>query len=78
MAKRAKFKNFAFYRMTVDEQYAKMVDDFFTMYGYAMNEIKNIRTHLTQVRTTRRHYCFIKCTNILIQGGIENKYKENN
>ena len=69
-------KNFYFYRMTVDNQYAKMVDDFFTMYGYAMNEIKNLKTHLTQVRTTRRHYCFIKCTNILIQGGIENKYKE--
>lgn len=68
-------KNFAFYRMTVDEQYAKMVDDYFTMYGYVSNEIMNIRDHLNVVKQRRRHYCYIKTTNFIIQGEIENKYK---
>lgn len=68
-------KNFTFYRMTVDPQYAKMVDDFFTMYGYTMNEIMDIKTHLNTVKTRRRHYCYIKTTNFIVQGGIENKYK---
>ena len=68
-------KNFTFYRMTVDPQYAKMVDDFFTMYGYTMNEIMDIKAHLNTVKTRRRHYCYIKTTNFIVQGGIENKYK---
>lgn len=37
---------FYFYQMSIKQEYAKIIDDFFTMYGYKVNkvEIPNIKT----------------------------------
>ena len=49
-------KDFWFYSMSITRNYAKLIDDFFTMFGYAVNEVKipnmNARPYFTYVKTT--------------------------
>lgn len=54
-------KTFTFYSKTIDAQHAKRIDDFFTMYGYPINEITNIN------RKTRKSFTFIKTLDAHIQ-----------
>ena len=46
---------FHFYKMSIKQEYAKIIDDFFTMYGYQVNSLKvpNItgRTNWNYVKT---------------------------
>ena len=46
---------FSFYKMSIKQEYAKIIDDFFSMYGYKVNEVKipNIlgRTNWNYVKT---------------------------
>lgn len=53
-----------FYRMTIKEEYAKIIDDYFTMYGYKVNSLKipNIRG--------RRNWNFIRTIGANIEGNI--------
>ena len=53
-----------FYRMTIKEEYAKIIDDYFTMYGYKVNSLKipNIRG--------RRNWNFIRTIGANIEGDI--------
>lgn len=48
-------KDFRFYRRCVKKEQAKMIDDYFTMYGYAIREVKipniNARPHFTYTKT---------------------------
>lgn len=66
-------KNFIFSRVCCDPQFAEVVDNYFTMFGYAQNKIMNIQTYLNN--GSRPYYKYIKCTNMNIHGEIENKYK---
>lgn len=66
-------KNFIFTRMCCNEDYAKQVDDYFTVYGYAQNKLMNIGDYLGNGK--RPFYKYIKCSNFVVQGAIENKYK---
>ena len=47
--------NFHFYKMSIKQEYAKIIDNFFSMYGYKVNEVKipNItgRTNWNYVKT---------------------------
>lgn len=47
--------NFKFYRMSIRQEYAKIIDNYFSMYGYSINEVKipNItgRTNWNYVKT---------------------------
>ena len=67
-------KIFVFQRMCCEPQYAQQVDEFFTMYGYAQNKIMNINTYLSN--GTRPYWKYIKCHNFIVQGNMENAYKE--
>ena len=53
--------NFKFYRMSVRQEYAKIIDNYFSMYGYSINEVKipNItgRTNWNYVKTIE---CILK------------------
>lgn len=53
------FKDFFFYKKSVRAYKAKIIDDFFTMYGYAINEVKqpliNARPYYTYVKTVGCH-----------------------
>lgn len=55
-------KNFWFYKKSVRAEYAKMIDDYFTMFGYAQKRIMtpqmNVRPYFTYVKTVG---CKINC-----------------
>lgn len=53
---------FFFSRMTVNAKYARMIDDYFTKFGYAINELRvpdiDARPHWTYVKTRK---CVMEC-----------------
>lgn len=51
-------------RMSVSHQYAKMIDDFFSMYGY------NIKVIGTPMRTARPHWTYVKTVGVNIIGSV--------
>lgn len=55
---------FMFYQMCVTSDYAKMIDDYFTMYGYAVKEVKtpNIKT--------RPHWNYLQTSGCNVKGNI--------
>lgn len=57
---------FGFYEKGIKPQYAKIIDDYFNMYGYAINEVKKPQT------TSRPYWNYIK-TNGCIVHAVENK-----
>lgn len=50
-----RIKDFYFYKLSVDRQHAKMIDDYFTMFGYAQRKVAtpncNARPKFTYVQT---------------------------
>lgn len=55
---------FYFYNMSIKSEYAKMIDDFFTMYGYKVNSVKvpNI--------TGRTNWNYVKTVDSIIIGDV--------
>ena len=51
-------------RCSVSYQYAKMIDDFFTMYGYAVKSIGRINTH------ARPHWNYVKTVGCVLSGSV--------
>lgn len=51
-------------RMSITKDFAKTIDDFFTMFGYACREVKK------PLRTTRPHWNYIKTIGCIITGSI--------
>lgn len=53
---------FHFYKMTIKQEFARIIDDFFSMFGYKVNDVKvpNI--------TGRRNWNFVKLINPNIEG----------
>lgn len=56
--------SFVFKRMSVKNEYAKIIDDFFSMYGYKVNELK-----LPNI-TGRRNWNYVKTIGCNIEGAI--------
>lgn len=58
--------NFKLFEMCITSEYARVIDDFFSMYGYATNEVKvpNIGT--------RQNWNYVQTIDIHIQGAIPN------
>lgn len=52
-------------RMSITKEYAKMIDDFFEVYGYAINRVDTPKTHITG-----RSYCYTQTSNCDIHGNI--------
>lgn len=55
---------FYFYKMGIKEEIARSIDDFFTMYGYKVNILKNINYK------TRRYWNYIKTQNVIIESPV--------
>lgn len=55
-------KNFYFKRMVIQPQYAKIIDDYFDMYGYATNLIKKPNI------SSRPHWNYVKTRDCVIVG----------
>ena len=56
--------SFETYRMCVKPEYAKMVDKYFDMFGYRVNEIKVPNTK------SRRYWNYLQAIGINIEGDI--------
>lgn len=55
---------FYFYGMSIKEEYARIIDDYFTMFGYKTNRVK------IPNKAHRSRYWYTKCLNVNIDGNI--------
>lgn len=55
---------FTIYRRTIKYEYAKIIDDFFTMYGYKVNRLA------TPNINKRTNWDYIKCIDVNIEGDV--------
>ena len=53
-----------YYKMSIRYEYAKMIDDFFTMYGYKVNRLATPNIH------KRSNWDYIKCVDANLEGAI--------
>lgn len=58
------FANSMFTTYAIKPEFAKMIDDYFSMYGYATNRVK------VPNLTSRPNWNYIKCVGANILGGI--------
>lgn len=54
--------DFHFHVMTIKSEVAKVVDDFFSMFGYKVNEVKSPNL------SSRQNWNYIKTSNVIIEG----------
>lgn len=66
--------SFQFYTKAIKGYEAKMVDQYFDLYGYSHHEIENIETWLND-GTWRPYYRFIKTDDIHVNGYCNSRYK---
>lgn len=59
-----KEKDFYFYRMSITQEYARIIDHYFDLYGYA------IRSHSTPNMHTRERWTYVKTIGCCIDGRI--------
>ena len=62
----AKKNSFYFYHMSIKEEYARIVDEYFSMFGYKVNRVK------IPNKNHRSHYWFTKTIDVNIDGAIPN------
>lgn len=60
----ARKNTFYYGRCSVQRQYAKMIDDYFTMFGYAIKDVGRINTH------SRPHWNYVKTVGCVLTGSI--------
>ena len=60
----AKENTFHFYFMSIRQEYAKIIDDYFSMFGYKINRVKNPNI------TGRRNWNYVKTINCNFTGNI--------
>lgn len=60
----SKIKTFWGGRMSVNAQYAKMIDEYFSMYGYATKRVK------IPNRSARPHWNYVKTVNATVTGSV--------
>lgn len=58
---------FRAYAMSIKREYAVMIDDYFTLYGYKVNDVKTPNIH------KRSNWDFIKCIDVNLEGDIPEK-----
>lgn len=59
--------NFTAYKRTIKYEYAKIIDDYFTMYGYKVNRLATPNIH------KRSNWDYIKCIDVNIEGNVPEK-----
>lgn len=65
-----KWLDFTFYKMSIKSYYARLIDDYFTMYGYKVNSLEVIKPH------KRTYFDYIKTIGCNIIGNIPQKDME--
>ena len=69
------FLGWIFQRETLSKAEAEQLDDYFTMFGYAQNKIKNIATELATVLTARPKFTYLKTKGFSVKGHFPSEYK---
>ncbi len=64
----AEKRTFAIEKMTIKEEYARVIDKFFDQFGYQVNELKSPNIH------TRKYWNFLKTQNCNFTGDIPQEY----
>jgi hypothetical protein len=57
---------FTIYDMSITGERAKLIDDFFTMYGYAVKELKPVNVRTASASTLRPYWNYIKTSNVVV------------
>lgn len=55
---------FSYYKMSIKEEYARIIDDYFTLYGYKVNDVKTPNIH------KRSNWDYIKTIKVNLEGDI--------
>ena len=58
---------FTYYKMSIRAEYARIIDDFFSMYGYKVNRLKSININ------KRTNWDYIKTIDVNLEGNIPEK-----
>lgn len=61
---------FTVQEMSISKEYAKIIDEFFTMFGYKVNRVKKPEIY------TRRSFNYVKTNGMKITGNIPQKFKD--
>lgn len=67
---------FTIYDMSITGERAKLIDDFFTMYGYAVKELKPVNVRTAAASTLRPYWNYIKTSNVVVHGNNMNAEAE--
>lgn len=62
-----------FQRVTLSKVEAEQLDDYFTMFGYALNKKLNIKNYLASSR--RPKYCYVRTKGMSVMGSFPAEYK---
>lgn len=57
-------KRFVYKKLTIKAEYAKIIDDYFTMFGYATHRVK------VPNRNTRPHWNYVKTVGCVLEGSV--------
>ena len=57
------------YRVTIKQEFAKIIDGFFNMYGYKVNSVRSVSDFLKS-RTCRTNWNYVKTVNCNLEGEI--------
>ena len=64
----AEKQTFNYYKMSIRSEYASAIDNYFTMYGYKVNEVKVPNV------TGRTYWNYVKTINAIIEGDVPQEY----
>lgn len=67
---------FTLYDMCITGERAKIIDDFFTMYGYAIKRLKTVNVRTAAANILRPHWNYIKTSNVVVHGNNMNAEAE--
>lgn len=67
---------FTIYDMCITGERAKLIDDFFTMYGYAVKQLKLVNVRSAGSNILRPYWNYVKTSNVVVHGNNMNAEAE--
>ena len=67
---------FTVYDMCITGERAKLIDDFFTMYGYAVKQLKLVNVRSAAANILRPYWNYVKTSNVVVHGNNMNAEAE--
>lgn len=67
---------FTLYDMCITGERAKIIDDYFTMYGYAIKRLKKVNVRSASANALRPHWNYVKTSNVVVHGNNMNAEAE--